>query len=91
MVEDRILEALENIKVEMAKVTALIEERNNTAVAWRLEVCEKFNRIFKWLSVLPCKERQERSNSQKIFDGLLWGAIGITFTLLIVHLGWYSK
>lgn len=88
MSEDKVQQSLDEIKVAMAKVATLVEERNITAIEWRGEVCKKFDRIFKWLADLPCKERQERSKGQQIFDGLLWGAVGVTFGILIIHLGW---
>ena len=84
----KIIEKLEDIRVEMSKVATKVEERNESALIWRGDVCRKFERIFQWLDKLPCKEREERSKSQKIFDGLLWGGLGITFGILIVHLGW---
>ena len=84
----RILDAVNEIKTDMAKVATLVEERNQSALQWRGDVCKKFDRIFTWLDSLPCKERQERSKNQQIFDGLLWGAIGVTFTILVIHLGW---
>jgi hypothetical protein len=84
----RILDILDNIKTEMSKMAAnmevvatKVEERNSTAIAWRLEVCNKFDKIFKWLGGLPCKERAVNTK-------LLWLAIGVIGGLLFAHLGW---
>lgn len=93
--DSQILNTLNEIKTEMIdarleakRIATLVEERNCSAIAFRDSVCKKFDRIFLWLEKLPCKERGERTKNQQIFDKLLWGAIGITFGILVVHLGW---
>jgi hypothetical protein len=95
----QILEKLDGIRQEMAevklnstKIATLVEERNNSNVAWRGELCKKFDKIFAWLEGLPCKERGVTNDSRKnhvdTLLKLLWGALGIIFTILVIHLGW---
>ena len=79
---------LSDIKLEMARVNeeaqrtaTLVEERNSTALQWRTDVCKKFDKIFSWLEILPCKER-------KLNTKLLWGAVCLIAGILIAHLGW---
>ena len=84
----KILETLSDIKAEMAKIAAMVEERNTTALLWRGDVCKKFDKIFTWLENLPCKERATMYKDLNMILRLIWGAIGITFALLVVHLGW---
>jgi hypothetical protein len=94
MVEERrkdypdILDTLDIIRKEMAevklnaiKIATLVEERNLSALQWRVDVCKKFEKIFNWLEILPCKER-------KLNTKLVWLAIGVLGTLLFIHLGW---
>lgn len=84
----KILEALEDIKkdvtemrIESTKIATLVEERNDSAIVWRGEVCKKFDRIFSWLEKLPCKERTLNTR-------LVWGAIALIGGILLTHLGW---
>ena len=75
-----IIEKLEDIKVEMARVATLVEERNFTAISWRDQVCKKFDKIFDWLEKLPCKERKSLSIQVKA----LWGFIGAIVIAVVV-------
>lgn len=84
----KILDILADIKAETVesrleakRIATLVEERNVGAMQWRGEVCRKFDKIFSWLELLPCKER-------KLNTKLLWGAIGLVGGILIAHLGW---
>ena len=91
----RILEKLDEIKsgqeetrVETKRIATLVEERNTSANVWRDSVCKKFDKIFEWLEKLPCKERGEMYKHLNLTRKLIWGAIGITFALVVSHLGW---
>jgi hypothetical protein len=91
----RILEKLDEIKsgqednkVEVKRIATLVEERNNTAIIWRDNVCKKFDKIFEWLEKLPCKERGEMYKHIALTRKLIWGAIAITFGILVSHIGW---
>ena len=84
----KMLELLADIKtetvdsrIETKRIATLVEERNLSAMAWRGDVCKKFDKIFKWLEELPCKER-------KLNTKLLWGAVGLIGGIMIAHLGW---
>lgn len=77
----KILDTLSEIKAEMSKFAAMVEERNITALQWRSDVCKKFDKIFKWLEELPCRER-------KLNTKLMWGAIVFVAGLIVAHLGW---
>lgn len=84
----KILDKLDDIKAELIRIVTVVEERNTTALQWRGDVCKKFDKIFGWLENLPCKERLEKHKSSQLTLTLIWGAIGIVFALLAVHIGW---
>ena len=84
----KILDAIESIRTDIAKVVTQVEERNNSALQWRSDVCKKFDKVFTWLEQLPCKERAGLYESVKNVLICVWGAIGIVFTILAVHIGW---
>jgi len=98
MTEDKILEALDKIRIEMnhiavnaQEIYTKVEERNTTAILWRQDVCRKFEKIFNWFEVLPCKVREERNKQETRTQTLLWTGswicVGILFTLIAIHLG----
>jgi hypothetical protein len=98
MSEDRILEALDKIKTEMnavaieaREIATKVEERNDTAILWRMEVCKKFDKVFNWFENLPCREREERNKQESRTQTMLWTGswicVGVLFTLIAVHLG----
>lgn len=65
----KILDSITEIKVDIAKVVTLVEERNCSALVWRAEVCKKFEGINKY-----CQSRQ----SSKVKT---WIGIGLAFTI----------
>jgi hypothetical protein len=70
--DPRILEAINDIKTEMAKVATKVEERNETALIWRGDVCKKFDRqnekidsLTNKIDKLPCPERAEANRGMR--------------------------
>lgn len=72
---------IQDIKVELASFTASVTEWMKTTTEYRKNLCDKIEVVKTRLSELPCKER-------RLGTKLVWGAIGITFGILIAHLGW---
>jgi hypothetical protein len=70
----KILETITEIKIDLAKVVALTEERNNSALLWRTEVCKKFEGIKSY-----CALRQE--HKQRVWLAI----IGVVIVGLV---GW---
>ena len=70
----------------------VLEERVSnwmeSTTEYRKDLCRKIDIITTKLSELPCKERSEMYKNMKIIATLIWGGLGITFGILIVHLGW---
>ena len=85
---DEIKEGLEKSNLEAKRIATLMDERNSSATIWRDNVCKKFDKIFSWLETLPCRERAEMYKGFTFSRKLLWGALGITFAILVSHLGW---
>ena len=79
---------MDKFALSLEKVVTLVEERNTTALQWRTDVCKKFDAIFTKLDGLPCKIHMEKHKNRVVYDSLLWGAITITFGLVLVSLGW---
>lgn len=57
-------------------------------VEYRDALTKDLGDIKKFVSDLPCKERGEMYKGIGVGFKLLWGAIGIVFTLLVAHLKW---
>ncbi len=89
MSEDRLQATLDEIKTAIVKTATLVEERNTSAIEWRNNVCKKFDKIFEWLSELPCSERKawySSMNRQMLF---MWGVITGMGAMVLTHiLGW---
>jgi hypothetical protein len=87
--EPRILEAINDIKTEMARIATKVEERNESALVWRGDVCKKFDRqnekidnLSDKVGLLPCKERQSIYTSVKGQLAVIWVVIvGIVIAL----------
>jgi hypothetical protein len=69
---------------DKAKIDVLEERVTNwmeSTTEYRRDLCRKIDIITNSISKLPCAER-------KLSTKLLWGAIGITFGIVVAHLGW---
>lgn len=74
--------------VEIRVLKERVENWMSTTTEYRKALCEKIDRIGQKFESLPCKERGEMYKSAKFAAKLIWGAVGITFGILIAHLGW---
>ena len=84
---------------DIGRVSSKLEERvtnwMDSTQSYRKSLCEKIEELKQGqketrdiLSKLPCDARDEKLKSWGTTQLLLWGSIGIVFTLLVVHLGW---
>ena len=76
------------VRERLIRLEVLQEKDINEGREWRLKFCDKFEKLFGMFSDLPCKERAEVTKWNTVVQGFMWAAIGITATLLFVHLGW---
>ena len=86
---------LNNLEVTVASFTAKVTEWMDSTVQYRKDLCIKQDRMLKKqdsldekINTLPCKERGEMYKNAGKMTKLVWGAIGITFGIVIAHLGW---
>lgn len=77
--------------MEKPTIEVLEERVSNwmeSTTEYRKDLCRKIDIITTKLSDLPCKERKEIYDNFKMVATLIWGGLGITFAILIFHLGW---
>jgi hypothetical protein len=62
---------------------------------YRVSLCKKIEEmrcdiksLTSSLGNLPCKERGEMYKGMSLTVKLVWAAIGITFGIVVAHLGW---
>jgi hypothetical protein len=75
-------------KTSIEVLAERVENWMSTTTDYRKELCRKIDIITTQVNGLPCKERGVMYKNNKVTFALLWGAVGITFGLLVSHLGW---
>lgn len=85
----------EDDKVQIAILTERVNQWMLGTDSYRQSLCEKMTelkagqvKMFQMMYDLPCKARAEATKWQTTLFTLMWGAIGITFALLAIHLKW---
>jgi hypothetical protein len=79
---------MSNLETEIKVLSERVENWMSTTTEYRKLLCDKIDKINTKVELLPCKERGEMYKNAKFTTKLLWGALGITFGILIAHLGW---
>ncbi len=77
-----------NVIAELRVLKAHVEDWMTTTNEYRVSLSNKLDIITTKVNELPCKERGAIYKGYGTIFKLLWGAIGVTFGLLIAHLGW---
>ena len=70
------------------KLQTQVEGWMATTTEYRVNLCNKIDKIMGRLESLPCRERAEIYKNIGITMKLLWAGLGITFGLIVAHLGW---
>ena len=78
----------EDDRISLARLEEKVTQWMETTTAYRLSLCDKINKITDRLDSLPCRERGEMYRGLGITQKLMWSAIGITFGIMLAHLGW---
>lgn len=78
----------EDDRILIAKLEERVENWMSSTNEYRLSLCHKIDKIMDKLAELPCKERSEIYKGIALREKLIWAAIGVTFTIMTIHLGW---
>jgi hypothetical protein len=78
----------EEDRTALVRLQTQVENWMATTNDYRISLCEKITKITDKLDSLPCRERGEMYKGMTLTNKLMWSALGITFGIVIAHLGW---
>jgi hypothetical protein len=78
----------EDDRVSIARLETQVSTWMDTTNEYRVNLCNKIDKIMTKFEDLPCKERGEMYKGMGITAKLMWTAIGVTFGLIAAHMGW---
>ena len=78
----------EEDRTALVRFQTQVENWMTSTTEYRVSLCEKIGKIQDKLETLPCAARAEMYKGFGVTMKLVWSAIGVTFGILIAHLGW---